>query len=198
MKRRLLICGVVLLAVALVGAGCRTYGQAGGLGAAIGAGTGALIGADRGHALEGALIGGALGGLAGLVAHDVKARKAKDAQATAAEYNYQPSQGEVLRLENARALPSAVNVGQMVQGTMQYALLGAPQNGVAVTETRQLRRGNDILAESSQTVTRTSGTWVSTQDFELPRTAAPGEYQMVQTTQTPTSRVSGTATFVVQ
>lgn len=189
---------VVLLIASMIAAGCQTYGQAGGLGAAIGAGSGALIGSGSGHALEGALIGGALGGVAGLVAHDVKARKAKAAAATAADYNYNPSQGEVLRLENAKALPSVVNRGQLVQATAQYALLGVPANGIGVTETRQLRHGNDILAESSSTVTRTAGTWVTNQEFELPPTSPAGEYQIVQTIQTPTNRIMGTASFLVQ
>lgn len=198
MKRKIFLLAAVSLAcILLLDAGCQTYARSGGLGAAIGAGTGALIGSSRGEAGTGALIGAAVGGLAGLIAHDVKARRVRDAQATSGEYGYQPAQGEVLKMENVQAAPSVVAPGNLVEASMQYALLGVPPSGVSVVETRQLREGPNVLAESSATVVRTDGTWVSTQTFEIPRTALPGTYTIVQTAQTPQSRVSGTATFSV-
>lgn len=196
--RAVLVAVVGLVCVGLAVAGCQTYGEGAGLGAVIGAGTGALIGSASGHAGQGALIGAAVGGVAGLIAHDIKARRAKDAQATAKDYSYQPSQGEVLRMENNQALPSIVAPGNKIEASIQYALLGAGSQGAPITEVRQLRHGPDVLAETSATVTRPDGTWVSTQQFDLPRNAAPGEYALTQTVATAKSRVSGTSYFTVQ
>lgn len=198
MKRTLFFVGTATLAcILLLAAGCQTYGRSAGLGALIGGGTGALIGSARGETGAGALIGAAVGGLAGLIAHDVKARRVRDAQATASDYAYQPAQGEVLRMENVQAAPSVVAPGNLVEASMQYALLGTGPGGLSVVESRQLREGPNVLAETSGTLVRADGTWVSTQTFEIPRTALPGTYTIVQTVQTPQSRVSGTATFTV-
>ena len=192
----LLTLTVALSCIMLVETACQTYGETAALGAAVGAGTGALIGRPR-DAVPGALIGAAVGGLAGLVAHDIRSRRVRDPRVTAEEYAYEPAQGEVLRMENVQALPTVVAPGNLVEASMQYALLGTGAAGVSVVESRQLRDGENVLAESSATVVRTDGTWVSTQTFELPRAALPGTYTIVQTVQTPQSRVSGTSTFTV-
>ncbi|MBI4559577.1 MAG: hypothetical protein HY706_18475 [Candidatus Hydrogenedentes bacterium] len=198
-KRNFLRIGTVLLTAAgLVISGCQTAGGSAGLGAALGAGAGAIIGHQSGHAGEGALIGAALGGLTGLVVHDVKARKAREREATAAQYNYQPSQGEMLTFEEASAMPNTVKQGNMVEGSIQYALLGTAQGGATVTETRVLKRGNSVLSEmSSKQFTRTDGTWVSSQQFKVPQNLEPGQYSLVQTVQTAKSRISGTSEFTV-
>jgi uncharacterized protein YcfJ len=178
--------------------GCQTYGEAGGLGAALGAGTGAIIGHQSGHAGEGALIGGVLGGLTGLVAHDIKAQKQRDRAQTAAQYKYQSTQGEMLTLENAQVLPSSVRPGNLVEASMQYALLGTG-GGTKVTETRTLKRGDEVIAEvSSKTFTRDDGTWVSTQQFKIPENVVPDMYTVVQVVQTAQSRISGSAQVMVE
>lgn len=196
-KKALYAATAALVCILLMEAGCQSYGQTAGLGALIGAGTGAAIGSARGEAGTGALIGAAVGGLAGLIAHDIRARRVRDQRATAADYNYQPAQGEVLRMENVQVAPSTVKPGNLVEASMQYALLGTGPSGVSVVETRQLREGPNVLAETSGTVARTDGTWVSTQTFQIPPSALPGQYTIVQTIQTPQSRVSGTSTFTV-
>ncbi len=197
-KKASLVAGIGAVCIALALSGCQTYGQAGGLGAALGAGTGAIIGNQSGHAGEGALIGGVLGGLAGLIAHDVKARKARSQQETAAEYKYEPTQGEMLTLESAQALPSTVRRGNMVEASIQYALLGTG-GGTQVTERRMLKHGDQVVAEvSSKTFTRTDGTWVSTQQFKIPQDTQPGTYTVVQSVQTAQSRISGMSQFSVQ
>lgn len=189
---------VASLCILFAAAGCETYGQAGGLGAVLGAGTGAIIGNQSGHSGEGALIGGVVGGLAGLVAHDVKARKQKAAAATAAQYNYQPTQGEMLTLESCQVLPSAIQRGNLVEASIQYAILGTG-GGTQVTEARSLRRGDQVISEvSSKTFTRDDGTWVSTQQFKVPENLEPGTYTVVQVVQTAQSRISGTSQFQAQ
>lgn len=190
----LCLCGALSLSIA----GCETYGQGAGLGAAIGAGAGAIIGHQSGHALEGAAIGAALGGLAGVVAHDIKVNRQRDAAETAQSYNYQPAQGEVLRFEGAEVLPASVRPGEMIQGRITYALLGTGA-GVQVREARLLMRGSETIAElSNQTFTRTDSTWASTQDFRLPSNLAPGVYTLETRVQTAQSSISGRAQFLVE
>ena len=196
-KKGLLTLGTLLICLALAVSGCETYGQAGGLGAALGAGTGAIIGNQSGHAGEGAAIGAVVGGLAGLVAHDVKARRQKAAAETAAQYNYQPAQGEMLTLESAQALPSQVQAGNMIEASIQYALLGTG-SGATVRESRTLMRGDEVIAEvSSKSFTRNDGTWVSTQQFKIPNNQPAGQYRVVQIVETAQNRISGSAYFTV-
>ena len=159
--------------------------------------TGAVIGHQSGHALEGAAVGAVLGGLAGLIAHDVKVRQSKSAQQTAFEYNYQPSQGERLLFERTEVLPPTVTPGNMIEATVQYALLGTG-SGVQVTESRTLMRGNQVVSElSTTTMTRTDGTWVSSQQFRLPPNLPPGEYSILTRVTTRLSSISGSASFIV-
>ncbi|MCX8064789.1 MAG: glycine zipper family protein [Candidatus Hydrogenedentes bacterium] len=192
---------ILLLALVLSSSiywcGCQTYGEAAGLGAAVGSVAGAVIGHQSGHALEGAAVGAVLGGLAGLVAHDIKVRQAKSAQQTAAEYNYQASQGEKLLFERAEVLPPTTTPGNMIESTIQYALLGTG-SGVQVTESRTLVKGNQVIAElSTSTMTRTDGTWVSSQQFRLPPNLTPGEYSILTRVTTRLSSISGSASFIV-
>lgn len=187
----------VLLCCALAVVGCESYGGAGLAGAALGAGAGAIIGHQSGHAGQGALIGAAVGGLTGLAVHDVVATKKKDGTTTSEEYRYEPAQGEMLTFEEASVLPSSVQRGTMAEATIQYALLGTG-SGIAVTETRVLKRGTEVLAQlSSKTYTRNDGTWVSSQQFRVSERLQPGEYVVEQTVRTAQSVISGTAKFTV-
>ena len=90
--------------------GCETMGESAGLGAVIGAGLGAVVGGD-GDRLEGAAIGAVLGAAAGAVVHDVRrvrAEKTRTAEETAELYDYTPSQGESMVLEESRIEPGTV------------------------------------------------------------------------------------------
>ncbi|MBI2423730.1 MAG: hypothetical protein HYV27_12945 [Candidatus Hydrogenedentes bacterium] len=186
------------LAGASIFSGCETYGEGAGLGAAVGATAGAIIGHQSGNALAGAAIGAAVGGIGGLIAHDIKVHRARTREETAAQYNYQPTQGEVLTFEEATVLPSVTAPGKLVETSFQYALLGAP-NGVRVQETRQLFLGDQLISDlSSKSFDRTDGTWVSAQQFTLPGNLQPGRYAIVQRVTTPTSTVSGRSNFTVQ
>lgn len=192
-----LLLATVVCSIIIQGSGCQTYGEAGGLGTALGAATGAIIGNQSGHAGEGAIIGGVLGGIAGLVAHDIKAQKAKSAQETAQQYNYQPSQGERLTFERAEVLPNVVTPGNTIETTIQYALLGTG-SGTTVTETRSLLRGDQLVSDlSTSSFNRNDGTWVSSQEFRLPNNLSPGQYTILFRVSTNLSSISGRANFVV-
>lgn len=179
-------------------AGCQTYGEGVGLGAGVGAVAGGIIGNQSGRAVEGAIIGAALGGLVGLIAHDIKVQRAKSRQQTVEALNYQPSQGEVLSLEESSVSPEVTVAGGKITASLQYALIGAT-DGTPVTETRQLLRGERIIGElSSKKFTREDGTWLTTQEFTLPGNLKPGEYSLIQRVETGQSKIFGTALFSVQ
>ncbi len=198
MKRSTRIIAVILSAgLVLSAAGCQTYGEAAGLGAGVGAVTGAIIGNQSGNALAGAAIGAVAGGVVGLIAHDIKARKDKSQQETAQAHNYQPQQGEMLSLDRTEVMPNPVRPGEMFTGSVTYALLGVG-GGVQVTESRQLLRGDQVIADvSSQSFTRADGTWVSTQEIRMPSDSRPGQYTLVTSVRTAKSAISGRAQFAV-
>ncbi len=79
----------------------------------------------------------------------------------------------MLRFERAEVLPPRARPGEMIESTIQYALLGTA--GVQVTEQRTLLRGDQVIADlSTQNFTRDDGTWVSAQQFRLPTNLQPG------------------------
>jgi hypothetical protein len=179
-------------------AGCQTYGEGAGAGAAVGALAGGIIGNQSGNALAGAAIGAAAGALVGVVAHDIKVQRAKDRAATVETYKYQPSQGEVISLEEYFVTPNAARAGTMITSSLQYALITGTA-GTPVTETRRLLRGGQVIADlSSKKFTREDGTWLTTQDVKLPDNLQPGRYTLVQKVETPTQFISGNADFTVQ
>lgn len=214
--------GICVLAAAALTAGlsgCETTGEATGLGALIGAGLGAAIGADSGEALTGAIIGGVLGAAGGAIGHDVRRTRAEK-RATASEtytrYEYEPvetirtvettqtvettivSHNLSLVFEEGTIVPSAVRRGNMVEGSMQYAVMGAGA-GRDVTETRIIKRDGQVISQvSSKSFTRNDGTWVSRQEFRIPQSWDPGEYTLEQVVQSENTWVSGTVKFYVQ
>ena len=196
--RRAVVGMVVISMAAMPMMGCETAGGSAGAGAATGAALGGLIGAGSGNALEGALIGAAAGALAGWIIYDVKARKTKEAQTTAAEYNWEPQAGTLLQLESADVVPQVVQRGNVAEATIQYALLGTGA-GTEVIETRTLQRGAEVIGTLSQkSYTRNDGTWVSSQQFKVAPNLSPGTYTLVQTVQTSTETINSTTDFIVQ
>jgi len=179
-------------------AGCQTYGEGAGAGAAVGALAGGIIGHQSGNALEGALIGAAAGALVGVVAHDIKVRRQKSREETVETYKYTPGQDEVLQIESTDVTPLIVGPGATITASLQYAIITGTA-GTPVTETRQLRFGEKILGDlSSKKFTREDGTWLTTQEIQLPNNLKPGEYSIVQHVKTPQSSVYNTAMFTVR
>jgi hypothetical protein len=193
--------GIIALGSVGMLTGCETTGESAGLGAAIGAAAGAIIGNQSGSAGEGAVIGAVLGGIGGAIISDVQktnAKKQRTAEDTVIQYNYEPTQGESMIFEQADLFPSNAIRGEFTTASMQYALLGTG-SGKVVTETRAVRRGNDIVSQiSSQKFTRNDGTWVSTQEFRIPKNWDTGEYTLEQIAQTDQSAVSGSTKFYVE
>ena len=191
--------------------GCETTGESAGLGALIGAGAGAIIGAGSGHAGRGAIIGAALGAASGAITHDVRetrAEKRRTAAETYKRYEYKPidpatittttpSRSLSLVFENATIVPPSMRRGGMVEGSMQYAVLGAGA-GREVIETRIVKMGEEIVSQvSSKSFMRNDGTWVSRQEFRIPESWKPGEYTLEQVVQSDDTWISGTVKFYV-
>lgn len=210
MKTHGMVIALVVAALAAGVTGCETTGESAGLGALIGAGAGALIGAHSGNAAAGAIIGAAVGGAGGAIAHDVRetrAEKRRSAIETYERYDYEPvetttatpvtSRSLGLVFEDSSVVPSAIRRGAMVEGSMQYAVLGAGA-GREITETRIIKVGAEVISQiSSKTFTRNDGTWVSRQEFRIPESWAPGEYTLEQVVQSGDTWVSGTVKFIV-
>lgn len=197
-KKRLFMAVGLTLAATVGVTGCETAGQSAGLGAGLGGALGAVIGHQSGHGWEGAAIGAAIGGLAGYGIHKAQARKVREAEATAQYYQYQPAQGVRVYSEESTVAPNRVTKGNTVKASMEYAVLGAPADGITVVEKRVLRKDGEVLAELENTsVTRTNGTWVSTMDIAVNEDVQPGNYEIAQTLETPEGTFAKSSTFTV-
>jgi len=195
-KRNVTFGIVVLVSAALVSMGCQTMGESAGLGGALGAGAGAIIGHQSGHTVEGALIGAAVGALAGIVIHDIKARQVRNAQQTAAQYNYAPSQGFKMVGQGGGAAPTSIRAGGTVTTSVQYAVLGAPPGGIKISETRTLIQNGKVIKQvSSQDFMRTDGTWESTQEINFPANAPAGTYEVAQTVNAQNAQIQQNVVF---
>ena len=98
-------------------------------------------------------------------------------QAAAQAYNYNPSQGNLVRIDSADANPSAVRPGQQVNLGMTYTILtpvqcaGFRHPGAGGPLWRQL------LGQPYQTtVSNANGTFTDSVAYSLPSNAARGTY----------------------
>lgn len=95
-------------------------------GAGIGAATGALAGAilaPEGAGLKGAVLGGLAGALVGGLIGNYTVDKKLSAEQTASKYNFQPSSGTMVRIENVTTTPTTVRPGDKIDIQTTYALL---------------------------------------------------------------------------
>ncbi|MDD2900879.1 MAG: glycine zipper domain-containing protein [Syntrophales bacterium] len=193
MARRLLaIAMVLILGVAL--AGCATEsgyydpGRSAGAGAlggaATGAALGAIIGAATGSPATGAWVGAAAGGLVGGVGGYLYAEhrnsERRSAQAAAQSYNYSPSQGSVVDINQVYVNPTQARPGQSVSLGMDYTILTPNNAPVTSTLYREIRVGGTTLGQPYQTtVTNANGTFSDQVNYSLPNNAQPGNYTVV-------------------
>jgi outer membrane lipoprotein SlyB len=193
MSRRILaLAMVVIFGISL--AGCQTEsgyyspGQSAGAGAlggaATGAALGAIIGAATGNPATGAWIGAAAGALAGGVGGYLYAQhknnEIRDQQAAAAAYNYQPSQGNMVNIDQVYASPSVVAPGQQVNLGMQYTFLTASNVPMSVTLVREIYFQGQLVGQPYQTtVSNLNGTYSDSVAYSLPRNASPGNYTVI-------------------
>jgi hypothetical protein len=200
MKRSRFLAISLSLALLLFVVGCETIQQhkgaavGAGVGAATGTAAGAIFGKSAGAAVIGGLLGGLVGGVIGHYAYD----QPKDGTQTAKDYNYDPSQGTVLTIENASAAPQSIHPGDTVDLGLRYALL-TPSSGsqYEVTETREIRHNGELLGRPQVRVERSDGTYQSTIPLRLPSNAEPGTYEVTYVVQTPGASDTRQTTFRV-
>lgn len=164
-----------------------------GVGAAGGAIAGAALGHSAGSVVLGGLVGGLLGGAVGHYGYDQR----RTQQETASAYNYNPSQGNMLKIENATAAPQSVNPGGTVNLGMTYAVLSPQGQQQNVTETREIKFGNDVVGRPQVTVQRAGGTYTSNVPLTLPQNAQKGTYTVTTTVQAGNATDSRQTTFNV-
>ncbi len=146
-----------------------------GVGAATGAVAGALIGKGAGAVILGGLIGGLVGGAVGHYAYDMPRTR----EQTAKTYNYQPSQGTILTIENASTSPQIAHPGDVVNLNMTYAVLNpSPNAETNLTEIREITHNNELVGNPEVSVVRKDGTYNSTIPLRLPPNAAIGNYKV--------------------
>jgi hypothetical protein len=190
MSRKILALAlVVIFGISLVG--CQTEsgsydpGRSAGAGALGGAATGAAIGSIIGAATGspatgawvGAAAGGVLGGVGGYLYAQHRNSEVRSQQSAAAAYNYQPSQGNVVNIDQASADPPTVSPGQQVNLGMQYTILTPSNAPVSLTLVREVRYQGQLLGQPYQTtVSNANGTFSDSVAYSLPRNAGRGNY----------------------
>ena len=188
-RRILALAMIVIFPLAL--AGCMTESGyyspeqsagAGALGgAATGAALGAIIGAATGAPATGAWIGAASGALVGGVGAYLYAEHANSeissSQAAAQSYNYNPSQGNLVRIDRVSANPSVARPGQQVNLEMNYTVLTPDNAPTSVTLVREVHYGGQMVGQPYQaTVTNANGTFTDSVAYSLPSNASFGSY----------------------
>jgi hypothetical protein len=191
---------VAVILVVMSGlAGCETVSEhkETAIGAGAGAAGGAVIGGLAGGT-KGAVIGGLLGALAGGAVGNYLERKERDRPAAASAAGYDPSQGNVVRVERVQASPASVRPGGQVTLDVTYTIL-TPRNQMStVRETREVRHDGQLVADPAIEVQRNDGTFTSTLPITLPSTARPGTYEVTTSVSMADRTSRSMTTFTVQ
>ena len=169
-----------------------------GIGAATGAIAGALLG-SKGAKTEMAVVGGLLGALAGGAighyAYDQKRTKEETAQ----KYNYKPSEGTLIRIEDVSVSPSVAKPGDKVEMKMTYAVLGVGSGKeLAISEAREIRYQGEMYGKPQVSVSRSDGTYSSSIPLTMPKDAQKGKYSVIMTVQGPALSDSRETSFQIQ
>ena len=169
-----------------------------GVGAATGAVAGALLG-SKGSKTEMAILGGLAGALAGgLIGHYAYDQK-RTKDETAKKYNYDPSQGKLIRIEDVSVVPATVSPGDTIELKMTYALLGIGSGKEAdITEIREIRYEGEIFGKPQINVSRADGTYSTSIPITLPYDAKKGKYNVITTVQSSYASDSKEVSFQIR
>ncbi len=169
------------------------------VGAGAGAATGAIIGGVAGRSVTGVVVGSLIGGLVGGAVGHYAYDQPREREQTARVYNYSPSQGPVLRIEDAVPSPNVVRPGDLVDLKMTYAVLNPSQNAqTKITEIREIVHNGELVGKPEVTVTRTDGTYNSSVPLRLPSNAPRGEYRVVNVVQSANAKDTRETRFQVR
>lgn len=204
MKNRI-VALLTLLTFAVGTGGCVTVSpehEGAAKGAGIGAATGAIAGAvlaGEGSRTKGALIGGLAGALLGGVIGNYTVDKKKSAEETTTKYDYKPSDGTVVRIENTQMIPMTLKRGDTIKLEATYAIMApSSESQVSVTESREVTFNGELVANPEITVQRTSGTYTSSIPLMLPADAKTGDYKVITTIRTATGKDARQSSFTVK
>jgi hypothetical protein len=190
MFRRILALAMIVIFTLALG-GCMTEsgyyspGESAGAGAlggaATGAALGAIIGAATGSPATGAWIGAASGALVGGVGAYLYAEhqnnEIRSSQAAAQYSNYNPSQGNMVSVNETSVNPSVAHPGQQVNLGMTYTVLSPDNAPTSVTLVREVHFGGQMVGQPYQaTVTNANGTFTDSVAYSLPSNASFGSY----------------------
>lgn len=167
------------------------------IGAGVGGASGAVIGGLAGGT-KGAIIGGLLGVLVGGAIGNYIERQDKDRAAAASTVGYQPSQGNVVRLESVQASPSIVRSGETVNLSSTYTILTPSNQTMTVQESREVRHDGALVANPTINTQRANGTFTSTVPITLPSNADKGTYDVTTTVAMGDRIARSMTTFTVQ
>jgi hypothetical protein len=146
-----------------------------GVGAAAGTVAGVVIGKSVAGAVVGGLVGALIGGVIGHYAYD----REKSRDQTAKEYSYKPSDGVILRIKDANAVPQTLKAGEEVKLQVTYVVLTPePQKALVVTETREVTYQGQLVGRPVVQVQHIDGTYTTTVPIKLPPTAKKGLYRV--------------------
>ena len=171
-------------------------------GAAIGAAAGGALGYAVGgrHHRGGRMAAGALlGALAGAAIGESMSQRTRTAPEAAQATNYQPSQGVVLRVDNAATAPAALTGGGQVVLSVTYTLL-APNAAaqMPVTETYVVTLNGAKVAEVPSNANRAPGSYTSQLPITIQAGATQGTYQVAITIAAAGQMGQGATSFTVQ
>jgi hypothetical protein len=203
MKKKIIsLVTIVMFAFLIMGCETTQEHKGAATGAAVGAATGAAAGAalgKKGSRVETAIIGGLVGALVGGAVGHYAYDKKKTQQETAQKYDYQTSEGTIVRIEDLSAVPAIVKPGDKVELGATYALLGPSADAdIKITEIREIRHEGDLVGRPEVTVTHKGGTYSTTVPLFLPQNAKTGTYRVLTTIQAPNAQDSRETTFVVK
>jgi len=151
-------------------------------GAGVGAAAGAVLGQVFGKNTKSTIIGGLIGALVGgAIGHYFYDRKRTGAE-TADKYNYDSSEGLVLKIEDASIVPQFIGPGGKVDILMTYAVLMPSADGsIEITEKREIRYNGELVGNPEVRVTRSAGTYTASVSMTLPADAKKGLYIVTYT-----------------
>ncbi len=116
-----------------------------------------------------------------------------------AKYNYCPTGGCVIRLEEVQVRPSSARPGDTLTLTTTYTILTAEDTPIPISITREMFYQGKSLGVTKAIDTRNlNGTWTQKVDFPLASNATPGIYTLVTRINTGYGRDEKSVQFSVQ
>lgn len=102
-----------------------------------------------------------------------------DRETAAAQKNYCPTGGCVVRLDKVAITPNRIQRGRFANLTLTYTILTAEDIGIPVTISREIFfQGKSLGKTSSRNLRTPNGTFDQELAFSLPENSAPGQYTL--------------------